>query len=103
MILNKKYRSFILMLIFSSLIFGQENVIIKGSIKTSKGKPVNKANVVVIDTKIGTTSNKKGEFQFEIESNADVQITHAIEIEYLAEIAIEAGAAAEVGDVFEAT
>tara|TARA_B100000035_G_scaffold36346_1_gene27460 strand:- start:517 stop:3168 length:2652 start_codon:yes stop_codon:yes gene_type:complete len=69
MILNKKYRSFILMLIFSSLIFGQENVIIKGSIKTSKGKPVNKANVVVIDTKIGTTSNKKGEFQFKIEKN----------------------------------
>ena len=58
MILNKKYGSFILMLIFSSLVFGQENVIIKGSIKTSKGKPVNKANVVVIDTKIGTTSNK---------------------------------------------
>ena len=78
MILNKKYRSFILMLIFSSLIFGQENVIIKGSIKTSKGKPVNKANVVVIDTKIGTTSNKKGEFQFEIENTGyfNLEISH---------------------------
>ena len=78
MILNKKYRSFILMLIFSSLIFGQENVIIKGSIKTSKGKPVNKANVVVIDTKIGTTSNKKGEFQFEIENTGyfNLEVSH---------------------------
>lgn len=78
MILNKKYRSFILMLIFSSLIFGQENVIIKGSIKTSKGKPVNKANVVVIDTKIGTTSNKKGEFQFKIENNGffNLEVSH---------------------------
>ena len=78
MILNIKYRSFILMLIFSSLIFGQENVIIKGSIKTSKGKPVNKANVVVIDTKIGTTSNKKGEFQFKIENNGyfNLEVSH---------------------------
>ena len=78
MILNKKYRSFILMLIFSSLIFGQENVIIKGSIKTSKGKPVNKANVVVIDTKIGTTSNKKGEFQFKIENTGyfNLEVSH---------------------------
>ena len=78
MILNKKYRSFILMLIFSSLIFGQENVIIKGFIKTSKGKPVNKANVVVIDTKIGTTSNKKGEFQFKIENNGffNLEVSH---------------------------
>ncbi len=78
MILNKKYRSFILMLIFSSLIFGQENVIIKGSIKTSKGKPVNKANVVLIDTKIGTTSNKKGEFQFEIENTGyfNLEVSH---------------------------
>ena len=78
MILNKKYRSFILMLIFSSLIFGQENVIIKGSIKTSKGKPVNKANIVVIDTKIGTTSNKKGEFQFEIENTGyfNLEVSH---------------------------
>ena len=66
------------MLIFSSLIFGQENVIIKGSIKTSKGKPVNKANVVVIDTKIGTTSNKKGEFQFEIENTGyfNLEVSH---------------------------
>ncbi|MFL2564279.1 MAG: carboxypeptidase-like regulatory domain-containing protein [Parvicellaceae bacterium] len=78
MILNKKYRSFILILIFSSLIFGQENVIIKGSIKTSKGKPVNKANVVVIDTKIGTTSNKKGEFQFKIENTGyfNLEVSH---------------------------
>ena len=78
MILNKKYRSFILMLIFSSLIFGQENVIIKGSLKTSKGKPVNKANVVVIDTKIGTISNKKGEFQFKIENTGyyNLEVSH---------------------------
>ena len=78
MILNKKYGSFILMLIFSSLVFGQENVIIKGSIKTSKGKPINKANVVVIDTKIGTTSNKKGEFQFKIENNGyfNLEVSH---------------------------
>ena len=78
MILNKKYGSFILMLIFSSLVFGQENVIIKGSIKTSKGKPVNKANVVVIDAKIGTTSNKKGEFQFKIENNGyfNLEVSH---------------------------
>ena len=66
------------MLIFSSLIFGQENVIIKGSVKTSKGKPVNKANVVVIDTKIGTTSNKKGEFQFKIENTGyfNLEVSH---------------------------
>ena len=78
MILNKKYLSFILMLIFSSLIFGQENIIIKGSIKTSKGKPVNKANVAVVDTKIGTTSNKKGEFQFKIENNGyfNLEVSH---------------------------
>ena len=67
MILNKKNGSFILMLIFSSIVFGQENVTIKGSLKTSKGKPINKANISVIGTKIGTTSNKKGEFKFEIE------------------------------------
>ena len=66
------------MLIFSSLIFGQENIIIKGSIKTSKGKPVNKANVAVVDTKIGTTSNKKGEFQFKIENNGyfNLEVSH---------------------------
>ena len=66
------------MLIFSSLIFGQENVIIKGSIKTSKGKPVNKANVAVVDTKIGTTSNKKGEFQFKIENTGyfNLEVSH---------------------------
>ena len=57
------------MLIFSCSVFGQENVIIKGFIKTSNGKPINKANIVVIDNKIGTTSDKKGEFQFEIENN----------------------------------
>ena len=78
MILNKNYLSFILMLIFSSLIFGQENVIIKGYVKTSKGKTVNKANIVVIDTKIGTISNKKGEFQFEIENTGyfNLEVSH---------------------------
>ena len=66
------------MLIFSSLIFGQENVIIKGYVKTSKGKTVNKANIVVIDTKIGTISNKKGEFQFEIENTGyfNLEVSH---------------------------
>ena len=78
MILNKKNGSFILMLIFSSLVFGQENVIIKGSLKTSKGKPINKANISVIGTKIGTTSNKKGEFKFEIENTGsfNLEVSH---------------------------
>ena len=78
MILNKKNGSFILMLIFSSLVFGQENIIIKGSLKTSKGKPINKANISVIGTKIGTTSNKKGEFKFEIENTGsfNLEVSH---------------------------
>ena len=78
MILNKKNGSFILMLIFSSLVFGQENVTIKGSLKTSKGKPINKANISVIGTKIGTTSNKKGEFKFEIENTGsfNLEVSH---------------------------
>ena len=78
MILNKKNGSFILMLIFSSLVFGQENVIIKGSLKTSKGRPINKANISVIGTKIGTTSNKKGEFKFEIENTGsfNLEVSH---------------------------
>ena len=78
MILNKKNGSFILMLIFSSLVFGQENVIIKGYLKTSKGKPINKANISVIGTKIGTTSNKKGEFKFEIENTGsfNLEVSH---------------------------
>ena len=78
MILNKKYGLFILMLIFSSLVFGQENVTIKGSLKTSKGKPINKANISVIGTKIGTTSNKKGEFKFEIENTGsfNLEVSH---------------------------
>ncbi|RPG79006.1 MAG: TonB-dependent receptor [Crocinitomicaceae bacterium TMED135] len=78
MILNKKNGSFILMLIFSSLVFGQENIIIKGSLKTSKGKPINKANISVIGTKIGTISNKKGEFKFEIENTGsfNLEVSH---------------------------
>ena len=78
MILNKKNGSFILMLIFSSLVFGQENIIIKGSLKTYKGKPINKANISVIGTKIGTTSNKKGEFKFEIENTGsfNLEVSH---------------------------
>ena len=78
MIFNKKNCSFFLMLIFSSLVFGQENVTIKGSLKTSKGKPINKANISVIGTKIGTTSNKKGEFKFEIENTGsfNLEVSH---------------------------
>tara|TARA_X000000950_G_scaffold122263_2_gene153320 strand:+ start:139 stop:2790 length:2652 start_codon:yes stop_codon:yes gene_type:complete len=78
MILNKKNGSFILMLFFTSLVFGQENVTIKGSLKTSKGKPINKANISVIGTKIGTTSNKKGEFKFEIENTGsfNLEVSH---------------------------
>ena len=78
MIFNKKKYSFILMLIFSSIIFGQENVTIMGSVKTSKGKPINKANIKVTGTTIGTTSNKKGEFQFEIKKNGffKLEVTH---------------------------
>ena len=66
------------MLIFSCSVFGQENVIIKGFIKTSNGKPINRANIVVIDNKIGTTSDKKGEFQFEIENtgNFNLEVSH---------------------------
>ena len=78
MIFNKKKYSFILMLIFSSIIFGQENVTIMGSVKTSKGKPITKANIKVTGTTIGTTSNKKGEFQFEIKKNGffKLEVTH---------------------------
>ena len=78
MILNLKYRSFILMLTFSSLIFGQENVIIKGFVKTTNGKPINKANIVIVGKKIGTTSDKKGEFQFEIKhtGNFNLEVSH---------------------------
>ena len=78
MIFNKKNGSFFLMLIFSSLVFGQENVTIKGSLKTSKGKPINKANISVIGTKIGTTSDKKGEFKFEIENTGsfNLEVSH---------------------------
>ena len=40
-------------------------------------------------------------FAFEIESKIDVKVTFAFEIEYLAEIAIEVGAAAEESDIVE--
>ena len=43
----------------------------------------------------------KFEFEFKNESKIDVKVIFAFEIEYLIEIAIEAGAAVEVSDIVE--
>lgn len=74
MISIKKQHLIFFFVLISFAVYGQEKIKIKGLINSYDGKPVSKANITVIGDSIGTTSNKKGEFNMIIDNKDKVKI-----------------------------
>ena len=65
----------LLILVFSFIIgFSQETAIIKGTLKSNDGTPIDFANIVIKETKKGTTTNQYGKYKIKVPANTDLTI-----------------------------
>ncbi|QNM85309.1 TonB-dependent receptor [Polaribacter pectinis] len=76
--MNLKIKSvFIVMLLFCGALFAQEEVTIKGTV-TSKtdGEPILGANIIVLNTKKGTSTDFDGNYQIKVKSGEIIQFSY---------------------------
>lgn len=76
--MNLKIKSvFIVMLLFCSALYAQDEVTIKGTV-TSKtdGEPILGANIIVLNTKKGTSTDFDGNYQIKVKSGDLIQFSY---------------------------
>ncbi len=75
-VMQKSLLSSVLLLLFSStLVFGQATV--HGTLKDQEGKPLDLANIAVLNTTRGTISNAEGRYELIISSGRVVQLVYS--------------------------
>src|SRR6266498_5240273 len=67
--------SALLVLLFSSSVFAQNNMRVRGHITNESGQPVPKVSVVVKGTSNGVTGNDNGDFEINAPANGTLVIS----------------------------